>query len=347
MARLTLATGFRVPFDGQVALLAFLLGIGNGMLHWQAVDRTWLEYQIDAHTRVIAGTFVSPDQYRILTYLLAESLVRLGLPIHSAHEVWRVIFTSSSLYVFYRYLRGWFAPLVAVLGTFMLAAAIPLTYVYYMMQVTDPLNMLVFFLAFWVMRAGKDPWLVPLVGVGMLNRESPVVIPVFYLAVRWGRPWRTWLAVLVASSALAVMVYFGLRLYYGPRPPCCSTDPIEHLLVNFTDWRAYLDSISVLNIALWAGWLGWQRRPEFLRRLALILPLFLLPYLMFGTVREARYYLPVLAILIPMALFYLQEQTVEAQLLPPGTPLLPPQPRPAQTVWEPTAATPSTTRPAP
>src|ERR1700704_4434762 len=220
MVRFRLATALRVPFDGQVALLAILLGIGNGILHWQAVDRTWLDYQVDDHTRVIAGTFVSPDQYRVLTYLLAEALVRLGVPIHSAHEVWRGIFSNTSLYGFYRYLRGWFTPLVALLGTFMLAAAIPLTYVYYMMQVTDPLNMLVFFLAFWVMREGKDPWLIPLVGVGMLNRESPVLIPVFYLAVRWGRPWRTWLPVLIASSALAVTVYFGLRLYYGPRAPC-------------------------------------------------------------------------------------------------------------------------------
>ena len=42
------------------------------------------------------------------------------------------------------------------MGMFMLAAAIPLTYVYYMMQVTDPLNMLVFFLAFWAMRERRD-----------------------------------------------------------------------------------------------------------------------------------------------------------------------------------------------
>src|SRR5206468_4223664 len=178
--------------------------------------------------------------------LLAESLVRLGLPIHSAHEVWRVIFTSSSLYVFYRYLRGWFAPLVAVLGTFMLAAAIPLTYVYYMMQVSDPLNMLVFFLAFWAMREERDLWLIPLVGIGMFNRESPVMIPVFYAAVRWGRPLRSWLPLCAALGLLAASVYFGLRLAYGPKAPCCSTNPIEHLVVNFTDWRAYLDTITVL-----------------------------------------------------------------------------------------------------
>jgi hypothetical protein len=77
--------------------------------------------------------------------------------------------------------------------------------------------------------------------------------------------------------------------------------------VNFTDWRAYVDALGVLNIALWGGWIGWRRRPEFLRRASLVVPVFFVPYLLFGTVREARYYLPVLAILIPLALLYLQE----------------------------------------
>src|ERR671932_350874 len=96
-----------LTLEKQVAVVAVLLGMGNGMLHWQAVDRTWLDYQVEDHVRVIAGTFFSPDQYRILTYALAEGLVRLGLPIHSAHEIWRVAFTAASLFVFYRFARGW------------------------------------------------------------------------------------------------------------------------------------------------------------------------------------------------------------------------------------------------
>jgi hypothetical protein len=297
----------RLGLNWQVGLIAALLGIGNGMLHWQAVDRSWRDYQAEEHVSIIAGNFLSPDQYRILTYALAEGLVRLGAPIHSAHEIWRVLFTSLSLFVFYRYARGWFSPLVALMGMFMLAAAMPLTYVYYMFQVTDPLNMLVFFLAFWAIRERRDGWLVPLVGIGMFNRESPILIPVFYLAIRWGQPWRQWLPMCIGLLVLATAVYFGLRIAYGPKLPCCSTDPLEHLEVNFTDWRAYVDALGVLNVALWGGWIGWRRRPQFLRRAALVVPLFLVPYLLYGTVREARYYLPILAILIPMALFYLLE----------------------------------------
>ncbi len=301
----------RVPVDAQVAATAVLLGIGNGMLHWQAVDRVWREVQADEQVRVMSGTMTSPVQYRVLTYALAQGLMDLGLPIHSAHEVWRVIFTSLSLFVLYRFLRGWFSPMTSLLGMFMLAAAIPLTYVYYMMQVTDPLNMLVFFVAFWAIRERRDAWLIPLVGIGMLNRESPIVIPLFFVAVRWGEQMRDWVPVFLATSLVAVGVYVGLRLALGARPPCCSTDLAHNLLVNLTDWRAYVDVLGVLNIGLWGSWLGWRRRPKYLRRLSLVIPIFIVPYLLEGTIRESRYYLPMLGIVIPMVLFYLMEQTRE------------------------------------
>ncbi len=293
----------RLPFDAQVAATAALIGIGNGMLHWQAVDRVWRDFQTQEHMSVIAGTYVAPVQYRILTYALAEGLVRLGLPIHSAHEVWRVIFTTLSLFVFYKFLRRWFSPMLSLVGMFMLAAIIPLTYVYYMMGVTDPANMLVFFLAFWAMRERRDVWLIPLVGIGMLNRETPILLPLFYAAVRFGQPLRQWLPLFLITSGLAVGVYLGLRVAY--RPVCCDYGILEAIWVNLTDWRAYLDGIVVFNIGLWGAWIGWRRRPEFLRRLSLMVPVFIVPYLVQGTMRESRYYLPVLAIVIPMVLLYL------------------------------------------
>ena len=295
----------RLPFDAHVAAIAALLGVGNGLLHWQAVDRVWRDFQIQEHTSVIAGTYVAPVQYRILMYTLAEGLVRLGLPIHSAHEIWRVVFTTLSLFVFYKFLRAWFSPVLALLGMFVLAAIIPLTYVYYMMAVTDLPNMLVFLLAFWAIREGRDAWLIPLVGIGMLNRETPILLPLFYAAVRWGEPFRRWLPIFGASICLAAGVYIGLHVVY--QPVCCDYGLVEAILVNAADWRAYLGALIVFNIGLWGTWIGWRRRPEFLRRMSLMVPVFILPYLFQGTVRESRYWLPLLAIVIPMVLLYLVE----------------------------------------
>jgi predicted membrane protein len=300
-----------------VAAVAALLAIGNGLLHWQAVDRVWRDFQIQEHTSVIAGTYVAPVQYRILTYALAEGLVRLGLPIHSAHEVWRVIFTALSLFVFYNYLRAWFSPVLALLGMCLLGAIIPLTYVYYMMAVSDPLNMLVFFLGFWAIRERRDRWLIPLVGIGMLNRETPILLPLFYAAVRWGEPFRRWLPLFAATSCVAVGVYLALHFVY--QPVCCDYGLLEAILVNLTDWRAYLGAIVVFNIGLWGTWIGWRRRPEFLRRLSLMVPVFVVPYLFQGTVRESRYWLPLLAIVIPMVLLYLVDLLRDEPISTTGT----------------------------
>jgi hypothetical protein len=38
-----------------------------------------------------------------------------------------------------------------------------------------------------------------------------------------------------------------------------------------------------------------------------MVPVFILPYLLQGTMRESRYYLPLLAIVIPMLMHYLIE----------------------------------------
>jgi hypothetical protein len=295
----------RLPFDAHVAAIAALLGVGNGLLHWQAVDRVWRDFQVQEHMSVIAGTYVAPVQYRILMYSLAEALVRLGLPIHSAHEIWRVAFTTLTLFVFYKYLRAWFSPVMSLLGMCLLAAIIPLTYVYYMMAVTDLPNLLVFLLAFWAIRERRDIWLIPLVAIGMLNRETPILLPLFYLAVRWGEPLRHWLPIFVGSIFAAASVYIALHVVY--QPVCCDYGLVEAIVVNATDWRAYLGVIIVFNIGLWGTWIGWRRRPEFLRRLSLMVPVFALPYLFQGTVRESRYWLPLLAIVIPMVLLYLVE----------------------------------------
>jgi hypothetical protein len=69
-------------------------------------------------------------------------------------------------------------------------------------------------------------------------------------------------------------------------------------------------------MSTWATWIGWRRRPPLLRRTGLVVPVVFLPCLQLGTVRQARYYLLVLAILIPLVLLYLRNSA--AKKLSPG-----------------------------
>ena len=157
----------------------------------------------------------------------------------------------------------------------MLAAAIPLTYIYYMMQVADPLNMLVFLRAAVADSGGTRHLAAAADRRGHAEPRVAGGDPRFLCGHPLGAALARVGAATVATFLLAIVVYEGLRLAYGPRPYCCTDGPLERLVINFTDWRAYVDVLGVLNIALWGGWIGWRRRPQFLRRASLVIPVFI------------------------------------------------------------------------
>src|SRR5947209_5978461 len=164
--------------DLRFAELLFLcaaISAGLALLHWRTVDMRDQAFQLEWHRAIVSGHGPYPEQYRILRFRIADLLMRAGLSLPWAYGLLRFSFTTASLLIFYRFLRAWFEPLHALLGFFMAAAILPFSYLYYGMQVTDPLNMLVFFLAAWAIRDGRDNWLFPLVAVGMLNRETVIL----------------------------------------------------------------------------------------------------------------------------------------------------------------------------
>lgn len=257
------------PFT--LLFLSLALASGLGLLHWRMVDVHNLDFMRSWHSAIIEGRGPYPDQYRFLVFFLAEGLVRLGLPATGAHSLLRLLFTSASLYVSYRYLAGWFSPMTSLLGFFMLAAVLPLTYLFYRMQVTDPLNLLIWILALWAMRDRRDLALYSLIAVGMLNRETVILIPVLYACVRAGTaPLRAWLPHALALALLQVLAFFNLALIFA--------------------------------------WRDLSRRPVFLRRALWIVPIFVAIHFSVGHLREIRLYLPLIPILVPLTLMALEER---------------------------------------
>jgi hypothetical protein len=117
------------PSLSPFALLFLSLAMASGLclLHWRLVEIRNLDFVQTWHSAIIEGRGPYPEQYRVLTFFLAEGLVRLGLPVLGAHVLLRLLFTTAGLYVFYRYLTGWFSPMVSLLGYFMLVAVLPFT----------------------------------------------------------------------------------------------------------------------------------------------------------------------------------------------------------------------------
>ncbi len=291
--------------------LSAALAAGLCLLHWSMVDYPERLFQLSWHNAIIANQGPYPEQYRFLSFFLAEGLMRLGLPFDWAHAALRWLFTSASLFVFYRYLTAWFDPLVALLGYFMFAAVLPFTYLFYGMQVTDPLNMLVFLLAFWAIRDGKDAWLFPLVVLGMLNRETVLMIPLLYACVRFDQTSpRRWLWRAAVLAIIAAAIYAGLRFVFGLKAPYApsglgAVSGFWHR--NAARWTGWVQALAFFNLALLYAWRHLERRPVFLRRALLLVPPFLAIHLSVGNLREIRLFLPLLPVLIPLTLMELTQ----------------------------------------
>ena len=126
---------------GAVLALCAVLAASTGLLHYQLIDLPNYQQQVNWHFDIVTGKGPYPDQYRLLSYFVAYGIMILGVPFAMAHVLVRFVFTATSLFVFHRYLSGWVRPPWALLGLFMLAAVLPLSFLFYFMQPTDPLNM--------------------------------------------------------------------------------------------------------------------------------------------------------------------------------------------------------------
>jgi hypothetical protein len=299
------------PLLSNRTLLALCIAIAasTGVLHWHWVEVPWHERQLEWHGRIVRGVGPYPDQYRVLTYFLAEGLMRLGVPFTASFVALRFVFTLASLVVFHRYLSAWVRPPFALLGLFMMAAVLPATFAFYYMQPTDPLNMLCFFLAFRWLLLERDGWLIPLTVVAMLNRETAILIPVLYALVRGGQaPARRWLPQCALAIAAAVFVALALRGIYGARPPYTNTSFLWYWVRNLTDPVGWIQVLGFFGPFLWIGTRDWRWAPRFLRRAAWLLVILFAVHFSVGLLREPRLFLPALPIVVPLTLIVLQRR---------------------------------------
>lgn len=301
----------------DVGVLLIYLGIGAiSALVWGHLAN--LPVLPSWHAEMVGGSAPAPNQYRPLTPWLAHILLFLmpggglmagyleklyGVPaqlmgIVAAYLTLRALTTSLALIAFDRYLRTWFTPAAAAAGSLCLAAIIPFTYMR-VVQESDPINLLVFILAFWALAKERDTLLIPLVVVGTLNRETAALIPALYFVARLGqRPLREVLARTAAMSVAWAAVYLPVVfLLYGRREYYCD---VVMLSSNLSSWVPTA-RLFILFGAMWIfAFMGARRGPLMLRRALWLLPPYLILHYIVALVFEVRLFLPYAPVIIPL-----------------------------------------------
>ncbi len=255
------------------------------------------------HQQAILGTVRAPLRYRPLSFWMTEVACRAtGLPLLFTDFYLRMLFLFFCALALDGYLRRWLDLPTTVLGVVVLFALMPAVYWRGYHKLYDFTNLLVFIAGYWLIRERRDWWLVPLLAVGMFNRETAVMLVVVYFFARWGEvPRRTLLIRTGAFAALCMSIYVGLRLGYGYK----SWYRWYELLENPFDPQTYLYPLLFFN-AFWVlAFLDWKRKPRFLRRAMLMVPFFFAIHFVVGYVREVRLFLPLLPLFIPLGLLSL------------------------------------------
>jgi hypothetical protein len=196
------------------------------------------------------------------------------------------------------------------------------------LQESSPLLMLTFLLGLWAIREHRTGWYTLILTVGSINNETMLFLPSVYFfygfnGLQWKRLGRLILTTLVTSLP-AFLIVGAIRYLNRDRPHLGGAwhlpDNVGGILREIQSmpldyWiRSYLYIFFIFG-AFWVlAFLKYARKPLFLRRAALMIPLFILGHFLTARIHEVRQMVPLSFIILPMAFFYLfpEDQDFEA-----------------------------------
>ncbi len=292
---------------------------------------------ISNHQQLLAFKYANNEQSRLLQFYIPEAFHRLlGLSVAHAYMLQRWLFVLMAFSCFHFYLRKWFGTKLAFAGVLFLAAIMPLAY-FNELQESTPLLLLTFLLALWAVREHRHGWYVAVMTMGAANNETVLILPAvffFYNFKRFEFGHLLRLSLRTLAGALPAYIVFGVIRYINWNRPRLApawqwpnnihgiweqlgTSPLEY-------WAAVNFYILFIFGAFWLyAFLNYEKKPLFLRRAALVIPLFILAHLLTSIIAEVRLMLPLSFLIIPMAFFYLfpenQEPLKELSLRKPVT----------------------------
>ncbi len=278
--------------------------------HYYRIDVPYQAKREFYHRQIYAGDALAPVQYRILPVLITAGLRQMfSVPIIMGYWGQRLFFSFLAILGLHYYLRKWFPIIWAAFGVVTVIALMPFTYLWYGIQPADPIVFFCYVAGLILIREKRDNWLLLLLLIGMTAKETVGLLALAYFFARFELRWN-WRFVVYCFlyAAIILGVYFGLRVYYGARPNYVQLITWNK---NFADLPATMRTLTILPLFFSSYLLGFfylKAVPTFLKRVLIVVPIYVLIHLFLGLMREARLFLPLTPFIIPIGLFYLQDR---------------------------------------
>lgn len=297
-------------------------------LQVMALEKPFMYYleqglQIQRHNAVLQGTAPNPWQYRVLADYLVEATIQLFKNLDISHPVGSAFITFrfvqnllifALVYCYYRKLGLAFPH--TLIG--MSALAWGMTYAYYDsdLQFNTYFDIIFYLIAALLILANRPLWMIPLMLLAALNRETSGLIPFMALALlvlplKTNPKNRNVLIAVGVSLVIFAVIFVGLRLTYPNQEisvPHGQHMGLELLRYNILRGLTWTQLFATLSIFPALALLAYSKWPTPLRIFFwVVVPLWLLIHPFTSVMAETRVFLvPQALIFIPGALFALK-----------------------------------------
>jgi hypothetical protein len=307
----------RQLFEHRFTILFLFLAFSFTFYYAKYNYRQAYDEKVDRHVQTLTHTAPYPYAYRVLqTYLTEVVRLPLGAFVNykksflAACVVVSFVFYFLAFWLFFKYLLLWFDESLALVGTLLFIAALPISLTGWD-ETGDIIMLVVFETAFLLMFARKSYWLLLVIFIGAFNREQTVLVAAFYFFSR-AKHLREFKAYLnAAMMVLAFLTGWGVLHLWVGTPAALTQNASSYLSDDFYFNLQHLGWIPIwtasIGVLLVFAAMDLKKKPEFLRMNFLTtLPIFFfIMYLLRARLREIDKAFAIHLILIPLALFTL------------------------------------------
>lgn len=314
----------KILFVGFLTICIILFSVLTVYLQVMALEKPFMYYleqglQIQRHNDVLQGNAPNPWQFRVLADYLVEGVITLFKNLDIAHPVGSAFiafrFVQNLLifwlaYLYYRKLN--LSPALALIG--LAALAWGMTYAFYDsdLQFNTYFDMIFYLLAGLIMLAKRPIWIIPLMALAALNRETSGLIPFMALALvlPWNHDQEKRGVLIPAAIGLVIfaVIFFALRIAYPnqeisvPHSQHMGLELLRYNLFRAITWTQLFATLSIFPALALLAYKKWPAPLQIF--FWVVVPLWLLIHPFTSVMAETRVFLvPQILIFIPGALF--------------------------------------------
>ena len=284
-------------YGGLAALAAYVL------LWWQFwTDLPSHGEMFASYKSILEGTYDVPYQYRYLAFLLPELIRRItGLSLQTSEAINRALWLWACALAFHVYLRRWFGRSGAIIGVLGFFGAAPLVILQTSFAPSDIPTVFFQILAFIALRNRRYVHLLWIAPIGIMFRETMLyVFPVWVVMFLFEKDRRAQLPYIIGATLITLIVYGGIRFYFGFR-----FYDIDTLPQNLQDSRSFIRPLVLFGIFWIIAWINFKTAPAFLKYASVLVPLVIVAVFLYGYAKDMRLWLPLIPVIFPLGLRFI------------------------------------------